>query len=69
MKYYRLNYQTASESVSSKRKFKSRNAAIDYAFSKFSRDTELNYEHELTNHVVEYVCSNNNRFIVSRCFA
>lgn len=70
MKYYSLNYSTASEAVASKKRFKSRDAAINYAFNQFPRTTELDYEHSLGDkHIVEYVCTNHARFIVSRCFA
>ena len=70
MKYYTLNYSTGTQSVESKKKFKSRDAAIDYAFTQFPRTTELDYEHNLGDkHIVEYVCNNRSRFIVSRCLA
>lgn len=70
MKYYSLNYSTALKSVVSKKKFKSRNAAINYAFNQFASGTQLDYEHKLGNkHTIEYVCNNHTRFIISRCFA
>lgn len=70
MKYYSLNYSTGHQSVASKKKFKSRNDAIDYAFNQFTKSTELDYEHSLGDkHIIEYVCNNHTRFIVSRCFA
>lgn len=70
MKYYSLNYSVGSRSVESKKRFKSRDAAINYAFNQFSRETELDYEHSLGDkHTIEYVCNNYSRFIVSRCFA
>lgn len=69
MRYYSLQYRTAERCAASRKKFKSRTAAINYAFNHFPSNAQLEYENELSKHVIEYICNNNIRFIVSRCFA
>ena len=69
MKYYILSYVLNSETVIVRKKFKSRNDAIDYTFKRMPMNTELLYEIERGAHNIEYVCNNSNRFFVSRCVA
>ena len=69
MKYYILSYVLDHKTISVRKKFKTRNAAIAYIFRKLPRSTELLYEINRGNHFIEYVCNNFNRFFISRCIA
>ena len=67
MTYYILSYVTDGETVSVRKKFRTRNDAIDYTFKKLPMNAELLYEIDRGNHHIEYVCNNFNRFFINRC--
>ena len=70
MKFYTLSYVLDHQTYVVRKKFRTRNEAIDYSFRQFPDNTQLLYEIVRDNkHDVEYVCSNFNRFFVSRCMA
>lgn len=69
MTYYTLSYVLDHETVSVRRKFRTRDEAIAYTFKKLPYNAELLYEIDRGNHFIEYVCNNFNRFFVSRCAA
>lgn len=69
MTYYILSYVTDGKTVSVRKKFRTRNEAIDYTFKKLPRNAELLYEIDRGSHRIEYVCNNFNRFFINRCVA
>lgn len=52
--------------------FKNRNEAISYMLNYYNKrfiNAEVEKEIYLNKHVVEYICTNNNRFTISRIIA
>jgi hypothetical protein len=68
MKYYTLSYVSNNRTIFVSKRFKTRSEAINYAFKKLPLRVELSHEIDRGNHFIEYVCSNFNRFFVSRCY-
>lgn len=66
MKYYTLNGNGSKGYFSVKKQFQTRNQAIDYAFKFLPSSAQIEEEHDKGNHVIEYKCSENLRFFVSR---
>jgi hypothetical protein len=66
MKYYILYGYANSKSFSVTKKFRTRNAAINYAFRCLPLFTEVNEEIVKDKHTIEYVCNNYSSFTVSR---
>lgn len=69
MKYYYKLKINKNSFLSIYRKFKSRNAALNYMFSKLPSNSELNYENVISKHNIEYVCTDHSRFSIERCIA
>jgi hypothetical protein len=67
MKYYTLSYVVEHKTVFVRRRFKTRDEAINYSFKKLPTSAQLLYEINKGNHNIEYVCNNFNRFWVARC--
>ena len=70
--HYSLIMVVRGHGVRSKKIFKSRDAAINYAFKYFKNnyvyDSQVMDCYELHNkHEIEYVLSDHNRFIIGRC--
>lgn len=69
MKYYYKLKPNKNSFLLIYRKFKSRNAALNYMFSKLPSNSELDYENVISKHNIEYVCTDYNRFFIERCIA
>lgn len=69
MKYYYKLKINKNSFLSICRKFKSRNAALNYMFKKLPSSSELDYENVISKHNIEYVCTDHNRFSIERCVA
>lgn len=69
MKYYYKLKINKNSFLSICRKFKSRNAALNYMFKKLPSNSELDYETVISKHNIEYVCTDHNRFSIERCAA
>ena len=66
MKYYILDGFSSRGYFLVKKRFRTREAAIQYAFKKLPANAEIQEEYNKGNHVVEYKCSEYVRFFVSR---
>ncbi len=69
MKYYYKLKVNKNSFLSVCRKFKSRNAALNYMFKKLPSNSELDYENIISKHNIEYVCTDHHRFSIERCTA
>ena len=74
IKYYKVNNAVMRGDNITKinKSFKNRNEAISYMLNYYNKrfiNAEVEEEIYLNKHVVEYICTNNNRFIVSRIIA
>ena len=67
MKYYKLSGVVDHKELSFRKKFTSRNAAIQFMFKTMPDDTQLEYEIVRdSKHNIEYRCNNGNMFFVNR---
>ena len=66
MKYYDLSGIINSKPFHIRKHFASREAAVDYAFKLLPCNSSIEEEIEREKHVIEYKCTENTRFLVSR---
>ena len=72
MKYYLLTSTINNKAVVCSRKFKTRNAAVNYMMSRLSPYAWLGPQLEIERpihgdkHNLEYICDDNSRFVVTR---
>ena len=69
MKYYILNGIVDHKVVNVKKRFKTRDTAINYIFNRMKYDSQLIDEINHGDHNIEYVCNHNNRFFIRRYIA
>lgn len=69
MKYYDLSGIINSKPFHIKKHFATRIAAMDYAFNLLPGNTVIEEEIVKEKHVIEYKCTENTRFLISRQFA
>lgn len=74
IKYYKVNNAVMCGDNITKinKSFKNRNEAISYMLNYYNKrfiNAEVEKEIYLNKHVVEYICTNNNRFTISRIIA
>ena len=69
MKYYDLCGVVNSKPFHVKKHFATRSAAMDYAFDILPSYVSIEEEIEKEKHVIEYKCSENTRFFISRQIA
>ena len=68
-KYYILTGVIDSKPIKTKKKFNTRDKAINYVFDKLNSCASLQEEIVHQKHVIEYKFNETTRFIVSRQFA
>ena len=66
MNIYKLDGFNSRGYFSVKRAFRTREAAIKYAFKFLSTFAEIQETYDKGNHLIEYKCSERERFFVSR---
>lgn len=74
IKFYKVNNAVMRGDNITKinKSFKNRNEAISYMLNYYNKrfiNAEVEKEIYLNKHVVEYICTNNNRFTISRIIA
>ena len=66
MNIYKLDGFNSRGYFSVKRAFRTREAAVKYAFKFLSAFAEIQETYDKGNHLIEYKCSERERFFVSR---
>lgn len=69
MKYYIAEAITNSKLIRIKKRFATRDEAINYVFRLLPHNAQVEEEINKGNHKIEYRCNNYNRFTVTRQLA